>query len=183
MNIRLRKFQALCLALTLTFVPGMVCIGVIAGGYAAYSQIQAALHKSEVAGNSTFEILAVDNDGRAAVAVRDAYGKVSRYLDAHQRPIETANETNNWLVSCNLPDGRQPLHLFRVRREQHPVKHLDSVRGQGQCGENWFFVIDTKSGQGVFEGYDTINHRRIGFIGPMGFQEDPLDLKQAYLFA
>jgi hypothetical protein len=179
MTSRLRLAQALCLASILTFVPAILCAVTVASGYGAYVEYQEWRRKrDESIGNSKYETLAVDREGRGAVAVHDSRGKVTQYLDAQRLPL-VVDENADWLVGTWLhhsPPSPHPLHpLYRPR--DFPIESL----GRFRDAEDWFFVRDKDGdGRAVFEGYDAAAHKPVGFIGIDGFQEGPRDESKGF---
>src|SRR5579863_10402557 len=177
MNSRKRVTQAVCLGLTLTFVPAILCAVTVASGeglYVEFKDWQWRKNGDHSAG-STYESLVVDYQGRAAVAVHDPRGNAVRHLDAKRSTI-TVDEHAIWLVGSSLFRSRQPVHLFHRPRE-FPIEPL----GRGQRDEEWFFVCDERpAGRAVFEMYDAVTHRPAGFIGREGYEAGPRDESKGF---
>ena len=177
MTSKLRLAQAVCLGLTLTFVPAILCVVTVAGGYGVYLEFKdwQRRKRGESIDRSTSETLDVDNEGRTAVAVRDAHSKPVRYLDAERVPI-TGAENAHWLVGKWSFRSPPPLHPLQRHRD-YPIEPL----GQPQKDEDWFLVRDNRpAGRAVFEGYDAVTHLPIGFIGVNGFEEGPRDESKGF---
>jgi hypothetical protein len=175
MMSKLRMAQALCLALTLTFVPAILCVVTVISSYELYLEYKDwQWRRSEAAGSSTYETLVVDSEGRAAVAVRDSRGQPQRFLDERRLAIDIGKNVR-WLVGSWLLRAPQKALPLRAIRD-FPVESLAGARQE----ENWFFVCDRETGRAIFEGYDVVTHRRIGFIDRNGFDAGPRDKSKGF---
>lgn len=176
MNSKLRMVQALCLASMLTFVPAILCAVTVASGYAAYLEFKDwQWRRANATGNSTYETLVVDSQGRVAVAVHESRSKSVRYLDERRRPL-AVDEIETWLEGRWLFREPQPVHPLQ-RPQDFPAVSL----GSPVKDEDWYFVRDGgPDRRAVFEAYDTVTHKRIGFIGVDGFKAGPRDESMAF---
>jgi len=164
------------LALTLTFVPGIFCAVTVGTSYGAYLEFENWQRKKAASvASSTHETLVVDYDGRVVVALRDSRGNSVRYLDANRMPISLNNENARWLMGSHLFRSLRTWSPWNGRRE-YPIEPLN----QAVKSERWFFVCDRQAGRAVFEGYDAVTHRLLGFIGPDGFEAGPRDQSKGF---
>jgi hypothetical protein len=165
--------------LTLTFVPAILCVVTVASGYGAYVEYQEWRRKrDEEIRNSKYETLAVDREGRGAVAVHDSGGKTIQYLDARRLPI-AVDENPDWLVGNWLfhqSPASYPFNPLQQRRD-FPITSLGRFRDV----EDWFYVCNkVAESRAVFEAYDSVARKPIGFIGIDGFQEGPRDESKGF---
>ncbi len=98
------------------------------------------------------------------------------YRDLNGQAVEAPDQSEQvWPMTMAGDHGRPGFFFGQIRWDQR----LRVFITEHEPRVNWFFVHDGKAeGAGYFVGYESMSHRRVGFIGLSGFRSGPLPIDQ-----
>jgi hypothetical protein len=170
----LRLSQSLCLGGILAVAAAVGCGFLAAVGFSFYFELRREL--VEVQPPGFYEQIRLLPDGTPVIDRQDWYSGARTFLDGDRSPLE-AEPDERFLESARLSsresERRQFLFdLFHIDRgRDEGVIRVGTARGR----ENWYFISgDAPADRGYFVGYDALSRRLVGYIGAIGFQEEPL---------